>query len=76
MLRRDYHFVDFSDDLRCQAFAEVGHHRQIKRRLAVVKGFEAAEVLEIRILLDLKCNLCVGETVLRLNDSRTETKAQ
>ena len=59
-----------------QAFAKIHHHRRIKRRLSVVKGFVAAEVLEVRILLNLYRYFGIGVTVLRLNDSRTETKAK
>ena len=66
------HFVDLTKDLRCQPLAEVHHQGRIKRQLFIVIAGIAAEILQVRILLNLKGGLLVGIAVLCLNDTGTQ----
>ena len=47
------HFIDFAQYFRRQTLAKIHHQRRVKRQLGVIVPHIAAEVLEIRVFLDL-----------------------
>lgn len=63
------HFVDFCQDFRCQTLSKIYHGGRIKGRFAVIKAGISAEILQIRIFLDLKANFFIGVTILRLDET-------
>lgn len=70
------HFVDLTQHLRRQPLAVVHHQRRIKRQLFIIIAKMPAEVLQVRVLLYLKCSLLVGVAILRLDNAGSQSQAQ
>lgn len=59
-----------------QALTEVHHQRWVKGQLFVIIAGIPTEVLQVRVLLDLKRGLFVRVAILRLNDAGAQSQAQ
>ena len=70
------HLIDLTQYLRRHPLAEVHHQRRIKRQLFVIIAGIPAEVLQVRVLLNLKCSLFVGVAILRLDDAGAQSQPQ
>ena len=68
----DDHFIDLSQHFRRQAFPKMHHRGRIKGRFAVVIACISAEILQIRVLLDLQNSFHIGITELPLDETGTQ----
>ena len=70
------HLVDLAQNFRCQPLTEVYHQRGIKGQFAIVVARIAAEILQVRVLLDLERGLLVRIAILRLDDAGAQRQTQ
>lgn len=70
------HLVDLPQHLRRQALTEVHHQRRVKGWMLVVVAGVAAEILQIRVLLDHLSGFRIRKAVLRLDDAGSQRKPQ
>ena len=70
------HLVDLTQHLRRQPLMEVHHQGGVEGRLFIVIAGIPAEVLQVWVLLDLKRGFLVGISILRLNDTGTQSQPQ
>ena len=77
LLRVPYdHLIDLTQHFRRQALAEIHHQRRVKGQLFVIIARIPAEVLQVRVLLDLKRGFLVRIAILRLNDAGAQGQTQ